>query len=121
MDDNTTVKEISGILYSVKGWLKFIGIVMIIGGVVTALSLVGIVVAWVPIWMGVVLYSASNKIEMAFHSGDKMQLMEAFSKLKTYFTIQGIMLILSIAISLFSFLIFGSAMMMMFDSISSSF
>lgn len=121
MDENTTVRDISGILFSMKGWLKFIGIIMIIGGVLTALSLVGIIVAWVPIWMGVVLFSASNKIEMAFHSGDKQQLMEACSKLKTYFTIQGFMLILSIAISIFSFLIFGSAMMMMLDNFSSSF
>ena len=121
MEDNNVVREVGGILYTAKGWLKFIAIVMIIGGVLTALSLVGILVAWVPIWMGVVLYSASNKIEIAYQSGDKMQLMEACNKLKTYFTIQGIMLILSIALSLFSFLIFGSAMMMMFDNISSTF
>lgn len=121
MDENNTVRDISGILYSMKGWLKFIGIIMIIGGVLTALSLVGVIVAWIPIWMGVVLFSASNKIEMAFHSGDKQQLLEACSKLKTYFTIQGFLLILSIAISLFSFLIFGSAVMMMLDNFSSSF
>jgi uncharacterized protein DUF5362 len=121
MDENSTVRDISGILYNMKGWLKFIGVVLIIGGVLTAITLFGIVIAWVPIWMGVTLFSASSKIEMAFHSGDKQQLLEACNKLKTYFTIQGFLLILSIALSIFSFLILGSTMMMMFDSISSSF
>jgi len=121
MEDNQMIRDLSGTLYGMKGWLKFIGIVTVIGGIISALSLVGIIFAWVPIWMGITLYKASNKIEMAYNSGDKIQLMEAFSNLKTYFTIQGFLLIISIVLTVFSILLFSSVFMMMFDSMRSSF
>jgi len=119
MENNELIKEISSPFFFLRGWLKFIGIALIISGVISALTLIGIIFAWIPIWMGVTLFSASNKIEMAYHTGDKFLLMEAISKLKTYFTIQGILLILGLATSLISLLFFGSIFAMFFDNISS--
>ncbi|MFO7651171.1 MAG: DUF5362 family protein, partial [bacterium] len=43
------------------GWLKFFGIVTIIAGALNALSLVGILWAWLPIWLGVLLVQAGSR------------------------------------------------------------
>ena len=42
------VRRASMPLYSARGWMKFVGIIMIIGGIPSAIGLVGII----PIWQG---------------------------------------------------------------------
>ncbi len=39
------VREISLPLYQAQGWMKFLGIVMIVQGVLTALTIIGIIFA----------------------------------------------------------------------------
>ena len=43
-------------LYEARGWMKFLGIVMVIAGIFTAITIVGIIIAWLPIWLGVLLF-----------------------------------------------------------------
>jgi hypothetical protein len=94
--EQTIVQEVSLPIYQSKGWMKLIGILSIIGGVLYALSIVGIIVAWIPIWMGVVLYKAASAIETAHQSGNKYALNESLGNIKTYFTIMGILTLISI-------------------------
>lgn len=44
-----------------KGWTRFVAIMLIVLGSLYALTIVGIVFAWLPIWLGVVLLNAVNK------------------------------------------------------------
>jgi len=93
-----------------KGWLKFIGIMMIIGGALEALSIVGIIIAWLPIWMGIILMQAANAAESFAQSSDSSKLAEFISKLRLYFVIQGILIIVGIALTILMaiiYLIFG--------------
>jgi len=83
-----------------KGWLKFLGIMMIIAGALQALSLVGIVIAWLPIWMGVVLTQAGGRAQGYLDRNDTQAMAEFTGKLKTYFVINGILLIVSMALSI---------------------
>lgn len=92
------VREVSLPIYESKGWLKFLGILSIIGGAIQALSLFGIVVAWLPIWMGVVLYQAASNIEAAHSSGQRSAVIAALNNLKTYFIINGILLLIGIVL-----------------------
>lgn len=87
------------------GWMKFIGILSIISGALTALTLVGIVIAWLPIWMGIVLFQAGNLASAAGISKDETKLAETASKLRLYFLILGITIIVGFALSIMSLLI----------------
>jgi hypothetical protein len=91
------IKEVSIPLYQARGWMKLLGILNIIGGVLAALSIVGIIVAWLPIWMGVILYQAGSSSEQAYFNGDKYSLGKSLNQLKLYFTINGILALLGIA------------------------
>ncbi len=83
-----------------KGWLKFLGILSIIGGILYALTLVGIIFAWLPIWLGVILNQAGSKAAEYAERGDNASLAALLEKLKTYFTITGILVIISFALGI---------------------
>ncbi|RLD33022.1 MAG: hypothetical protein DRJ15_14050 [Bacteroidetes bacterium] len=97
-DQANLIKEVSIPVYQARGWMKLIGILMIIAGVFYALTIVGIIIAWLPIWMGVVLYQAGSSSEQAYFNGDKYSLLTSLNKLKLYFTIMGIMTLITIAL-----------------------
>lgn len=100
------VKEISEPLYSSKGWIKFLGILMIIYGIFAALSIVGIIVAWLPIWIGVILLQVSSRIEQAEILGDKLSLIRAQKSLSTYFTVYGVLVLIGLIISVVFMIVF---------------
>jgi len=103
MDNNSQVeqvlsaKNISFPLYKCKGWLLFIGIFSIVQGAMMALTIVGIIIAWLPIWMGIILCKASQLINEAYTRDDPDALTNALSKIKQYFIIMGIMTLIGIA------------------------
>ena len=82
---------------AMTGWMKFVGIMSIIGGCLQALSIVGLVIAWLPIWMGVVLTKAGTRAGEYADKGDFAALEGMTGHLKVYFTISGVMVIVSFA------------------------
>jgi fatty acid desaturase len=54
--ESPLIKEIAQPIFEAKGWMKFLGVLMIICGVLTACTIIGIIFAWPPIWLGVVLF-----------------------------------------------------------------
>lgn len=105
---NNSIQDLSQPLASGKGWMKFVGIMFIIQGAITALTIVGIVIAWLPIWTGVLLMQASNAIERAQMSGDSSALKESLSRLRTYFIIQGVLYLVGIVVAVLYFIFFGA-------------
>jgi len=99
VDQSNLIKEVSTPVYQSRGWMKLIGVLMIIGGVLYAITIVGIIIAWLPIWMGVVLFQAGSSSEQAYFNGDKFSLIRSLTQLKLYFTIMGIMTLISIVFS----------------------
>ncbi|MEN8224195.1 MAG: DUF5362 family protein [Bacteroidota bacterium] len=117
-DQSNLIKEVSAPIYQARGWMKLIGVLMIIGGVLYAITIIGIVIAWLPIWMGVVLYQAGSSSEQAYFSGDKFSLLRSMTQLKLYFTIMGIMTLIGIIFSgimIAAFLVGGLAFGDFFD------
>lgn len=111
MEEQTQlVREVSLPMFQAKGWLKLLGVVMIVQGIFTALTIVGIIIAWLPIWLGVLLFQAAAAAEGAQVSGSKVQLMESLWKLKTYFVINGILMVIVLALVAFSILTMGVGM-----------
>lgn len=109
-DQAELVRTIGFPIQQAKGWLKLLGGLSIVYGVFTALSIIGIVVAWLPIWMGVLLYQAAGLADEAYRNGDSRQLTESLAKLKTYFTITGVLALLGLlaVAALFAFGFLGA-------------
>ena len=91
-----TVRLLSSPLYNNKGWIKFFGIMNIIYGVFAAVTLVGILFAWLPIWLGILINGAANNIERAYLAGDQQAMLQAQKKLSTYFVINAILVLVGL-------------------------
>ena len=89
--NGSQVSRVMGPLGEASGWMKFVGVLSIIQGVLTALSIIGILVAWIPIWIGVLLFSAANHSQRAVNTQDESQAIQATSKLKTLFILYGVL------------------------------
>lgn len=84
-------------LYASRGWLKFLGIMSIIGGAFMVLTIWGILIAWLPIWMGVLLFQAGSTAEQGFHSADPSAINRSLGKLNIYFIIMSVLVIIQLA------------------------
>ena len=109
MEEKTLVQELTLPLFASKGWMKLLGVVMIIQGVVIALTLVGVVVCWLPIWLGMLLFKAAGYVEGAQLTGDKVQLAEALHKIKTFFVINGVLMLIFLIVAAIGLLSAGTA------------
>lgn len=109
------IQAISMPLYQSKGWMKLIAIVSIISGVLWALSIIGIIVAWIPIWIGVVLYQAASASEQAYSTGSSDAMLLAQNKLKSFFTIMGVFTLVVIILYalMFAWMLFFGGMAML--------
>lgn len=99
-------KTLSTPLYSAKFWMKLVAVMAIIYGVLIALSIIGIIVAWLPIWLGILLFQSAGQIEQAYLADDAQALHNALSKLRTYFTIFGVLTLIGLVVACLGF-IFG--------------
>jgi hypothetical protein len=103
--DESLIKEVSGPLFGAKGWMKFLGVLLIIYGVLMIITIWGIIICWLPIWMGILLFKAGAAIELAATSGSKPALYETMEKLKTYFTVQGILAVVGLVIAVIAMIV----------------
>ncbi len=106
------VKDVSSPLFEAKGWMKFLGVLMIIYGIMLIFTIVGILICWLPIWLGVLLFQSAGAVEGAHQMGDKRELHKSLSKIKTYFTIQGILALIGIIVAIISMIVAGTAGLM---------
>jgi hypothetical protein len=92
-----------------NGWIKFLGITAIICGGLYAISIIGLIIAWLPIWMGIILLRVANgSREVA--DGKAESLGDMFDSLKTFFILSGVLTIISIVFSVIWMLVMGIAM-----------
>ena len=96
------VQTLRAPLYQAKGWMKLLGILSIITGVLSFYTIVGLIM----IWPGVMLFQAAGLIEQAWIAESEDAMLMALSKLRSYFTILGIMVLLSIVV-IPLFMLFG--------------
>lgn len=106
------IREIAAPLYGAKFWLQLVGVMMIIYGVLSAITIIGLVVAWLPIWLGVLLFQTAKAIELAYTSEDEPAMLAAMAKLKTYFTIMGVLTLVGLIFAAATFFLGGLAGLM---------
>jgi uncharacterized membrane protein len=97
---NPEIQELSYPLYESRTWIKVWAYLSIVGGALQAITLVGIIFAWLPIWMGILLLKVVKAVETAQATGDKFAFLESQTALKTFFTIMGIITVIGIIAAL---------------------
>jgi Zn-dependent protease len=85
------VKPLAEPLYNVKNWMRIAGVLTISAGVLIGLTIIGVVVAWIPILAGVALFQCASKVEEAVITGKSEYLTSALSKLGSYFKFTAVM------------------------------
>ncbi len=95
---------------NMKGWLKFLGIVNIAGGALYALTLVGLLIAWLPIWIGVLLVQAANRADRYLALRDPDAFVEMMEKLRTFWALLGILTLIGLIATAIAFFAAFSSM-----------
>ena len=94
-----------------NGWLKFIGVMSIIAGALNVLTIFGIIFAWIPIWLGVLLLQAAGKAQQAYYQKEYGELVGMMDKLRLFFMIVGIYIIVMVALVILMIFFFSSIFM----------
>ena len=110
------LSQIQQVSNGMTGWLKFLGIMNIVSGAFSVLSIWGILIAWLPIWLGVLLLQAANRITNARFSNDQGELVQMMDKLRLYFVIQGVLIIVSVIMVIIAIIIFGGILFRYMES-----
>ncbi|MCX7835532.1 MAG: DUF5362 domain-containing protein [bacterium] len=108
--------QISNILTGTKSWAKFLGVLLIIEGIMVAFSIWGLLFAWLPIWLGVLLYQAGNHAELVAFLRNKEQVLLYLDKMRLFLKISGIFTILMICMAILFIVIAGSAFLALLNS-----
>jgi uncharacterized protein involved in cysteine biosynthesis len=93
---NPAVANVMRPLNDAAGWMKFLGTLSIIYGVLIALTIIGLLIAWLPIWLGVLLRRASDESVVAHRTGDEANAITATTSLQTIFKIYGIVAVIGL-------------------------
>lgn len=102
-------REILEPLFDNVIWLQITGIFFLIIGIITCLTIVGLIYGWIPVWLGVLLIQAASLLKDidGEDSGEDFEYdaFEVVRKISRYFKIQGILVIvyLGLIVLLLSF------------------
>lgn len=99
---------VTEILYRAKGWMRLLGILSILSGIIQAISIAGLIIAWLPLWVGILLNSAATQITIAHEQSDEMALANALENLRKYFKILGVLAVLSMVIMVLGGILFAT-------------
>jgi len=83
-------------LINARGWLKFLGIYSIVVGAIYCISIVGLIVGWLPIWIGVLLTKAAGNLEAIHRDSTGTSARYACSNIATVFTIIGVLTLIGL-------------------------
>jgi len=86
-------------LMEARTWMKVLAVLLVIEGVLMVPSIWGILVAWLPIWLGVLLFQAASALDRV-ERGDGAAAEEVMAKLKTFFTVAGVAAIVLLVVTL---------------------
>jgi len=106
------VKDFASYISANRFWMKLFGVLMIIAGAFQALTIVGLVIAWLPIWSGVLLLKAASSALVAESAGTVETLEDALYRIGVFFKINGItalVVVIIYAVVILGFLLIGGS------------
>jgi hypothetical protein len=94
------VKRLASVLAASSVWMKLFALVMILEAVGITFSTfgVGLILAWIPLWLGILLWTSANRASAALASGSERDLQECLDRLRFYFKLNGILIIIAFAV-----------------------
>jgi len=107
------VREISQPLSDAKMWMKLTGVMAIVQAVFITISTfgIGLIIAWIPIWIGILLFQSASAAGRANAEGDRQALLLSQAKLKTMFIIAGVLTLISVVLMVIGFFAGGLALL----------
>jgi len=105
-----TVKRLASVLARGSGWMKFFAVLMFVfSGIELLFSLgMAIVFVWLPIWLGVILWGAGSRASQAAASGSEADLTAALDKIRFFFKLYGILMIVGFVGGILMFFLFSA-------------
>lgn len=88
-------------LYDSLLWIRLFAVCLIFYGGLITVTGVGVLIAWIPMWIGVLLLLAGRTIKTSHEKDDVQALLLSLSRLKTIFTILGVSSVMLIAGSIY--------------------
>jgi hypothetical protein len=89
-------------------WIRLVAVLMAINAFWMAITIVGLLVAWLPAWMAYLLWKTADDVQAAARDGNAEALRQGLGRLGTYFTIMGVLIVIGL---LFGFLAVGAGFM----------
>jgi hypothetical protein len=88
-------------LYQSRLWIRLFAICLIFYGALITITGIGVLVAWLPMCIGVLLLLANKTMITAYKNNDEQALMQFTARLKTIFSILGFACVLLIISSIY--------------------
>lgn len=85
-------------------WLKFLGFFAIVAGALMAMTIIGMIVAWIPLWMGVALYRGGEEAARVARGGGDGPLLNLMGHLRTSLSLAGAALIFALVFAVMALL-----------------
>ncbi len=98
-----TIRRTANALAVKTFWIRLVAILFAINAVLTALTVVGLLIAWLPAWIAYVLWKAADGVQNAAGGGEAAELEASLRHLGTYFTILGVLIIIGMLFALAMF------------------
>jgi len=98
-----TIIALAGTLAAGSFWMKLFALFMFLNALGSALTIVGLLYAWLPLWMGVALWKGASRAQFAEATGNPEHLEQSLRSIKVYFTINGVLLLLMVILMLAAF------------------
>lgn len=96
-----SASELARPLYESLLWIRLFAACLIFYGALITVTGVGVLVAWVPMWIGMLLLIVSRVVKTAYKKNDERALVRSLVHLKTIFTILGLLSVALIIGSLY--------------------
>ena len=78
-------------------WMKVLGVFFIVYGVITCITIIGLVIGWLPIWLGVLLFTSAKRLDVIKEYDSPEDAVESIEKISLYFKISGILVLVYVA------------------------
>jgi len=86
-------------LYEAKGWIKFLGLVYFISGIIACLTIFGAVTGWIPVWIGHLLMKAEKFLTAGYENGNEAEIRTSMNHLALTAKVFGIATLIGLAIN----------------------
>lgn len=101
-----TIKDFASYLSVNAIWMKIFGVLAIISGALLCLTIGGILIGWLPIWLGVLLFKGASCAQTAEVTGREEDLAESLYRVGVYFKVQGIFMLVMVVLHVAAVVLF---------------